>query len=117
MSSSFLFFMSRRLIVNSLLVCVLVTLVSCKPYVVRYEKSASEATIHAIYIVNHEWHTGIVIPSAPIYSALPALAERFNHTPYLEFGWGDESFYQANEIDFWLILQAIFWPTAFRLGL
>ena len=42
---------------------------------------------------------------------MPGLQERFQ-TPYLEFGWGDESFYQADKIGAWHIIQAIFWPTA-----
>ena len=40
------------------------------------------------------------------------LNERFPKTEYLEFGWGDEGFYQAKEITAGLIMQAVFWPTA-----
>ncbi|GAA3537724.1 hypothetical protein GCM10022394_16670 [Zobellella aerophila] len=42
---------------------------------------------------------------------LPALRERFGGTPYIEFGWGEKAFYQAQEITSGLTLRAAFWPT------
>lgn len=64
-----------------------------------------------IFVVNHGWHTGIVIPSKSIIARIPVLKERFNNTPYLEFGWGDKGFYQSKEITSGLTVAAIFWPT------
>ena len=42
---------------------------------------------------------------------MPELERRFGNTPYIEFGWGDKGFYQANETTLGLTLRAIFWPT------
>jgi uncharacterized protein (TIGR02117 family) len=39
------------------------------------------------------------------------LRERFGNTPYIEFGWGDNMFYPAEEITTGLTLRAILWPT------
>ena len=64
-----------------------------------------------IYIVNHGWHTGIVVPAKGIQNQLPMLRERFGEIPYLEFGWGDHDYYQAEEITTGLTLNAILWPT------
>ncbi|MFV1983097.1 MAG: TIGR02117 family protein [Thiohalomonadales bacterium] len=64
-----------------------------------------------IYVVNHGWHTGFVIPAWLIQSRIPELEHRFKNIPYIEFGWGDEGFYQANEITTGLTIRALFWPT------
>lgn len=94
-------------------VSVLFLLSACpsKPWVVRNteEKFAEENV--AIYVVSHGWHTGIVVPAGNIQSILPQLGERFGDTAYIEFGWGDNMFYPANEITTALTLRALLWPT------
>jgi len=95
-----------------LILVLVICLSSCssKPYI-------SEQTILSfneskqVFIVNHGWHTGFVIPADDIQSILPELESRFNDNLYLEVGWGDKGFYQANEITSGLTIQAIFWPT------
>ena len=64
-----------------------------------------------IYVVSHDWHTGFVVPAQQIQSQLPKLTERFGDTPYIEFGWGDKEFYQAEEATIGSTLSAIMWPT------
>ncbi len=89
-------------------------LLSCsgQPYVVEPRNRQNNTLLITIFIVNHGWHTGIIIPAQEIQSQLPALKTRFLDTPYLEFGWGDQDFYQAKEITTGITLNAIFWPTA-----
>ncbi len=64
-----------------------------------------------IYIVNHGWHTGFVIPAKKIQKILPQLKNRFAASSHLEFGWGDRGFYQAEDITTGLVLLALLWPT------
>lgn len=64
-----------------------------------------------VYVVSHDWHTGIVIPASLIQEQLPELKKRFGNMPYMEFGWGDKAFYQAGEVTAALTLSALFWPT------
>lgn len=64
-----------------------------------------------IFVVSHGRHTGLIVPADTIQSRLPELKNRFSNALYLEFGWGDEKFYQADEITSGLVMQAIFWPT------
>lgn len=64
-----------------------------------------------IWIVSHDWHTGFVVPASLMQAQLPQLKTRFGNTPYIEFGWGDKGFYQAQEITTGITLRAIFWPT------
>ncbi|XZG69649.1 DUF2459 domain-containing protein [Chitinibacteraceae bacterium HSL-7] len=66
---------------------------------------------HTVYVVSHGWHTGFVLPSATLTSRVPELASRFDETPAIETGWGDQGFYQAEKITLMLALKAMFWPT------
>ncbi|MES9990968.1 MAG: TIGR02117 family protein [Candidatus Thiodiazotropha sp.] len=84
---------------------------SLKPQAVDHSSEYSAKGNHEIYVVSHSWHTGFVIPSEEIYKSIPALEERFGDSPNIEFGWGDEGFYQAKEITTGLTIRAIIWPT------
>ena len=64
-----------------------------------------------IYIVNHGWHTGLIIPAKLIYSQIPELKKRYKDTRFIEFGWGDKEFYQSKEITIGLVVKALLWPT------
>ncbi len=61
-----------------------------------------------VYVVNHGWHTGIVVPAA----ILPATArppwEAVQRSQYLEFGRGDEAFYRGDRTPI-IALRAMFW--------
>lgn len=96
-----------------LLLVTSLTLASCcssKPLVVEESKLSLEHG-EKVFIVNHGWHTGFVIPAKSVLSELPLLRKRFGDVLYLEFGWGDSGFYQASEITSALTVQAVFWPT------
>jgi uncharacterized protein (TIGR02117 family) len=96
--------------VKFLLVILLVLLIASAQFESGYQRIPSPTTeTEAIYIVSHGWHTGFVVPAIAMQSRLPALKQRFKNTPYLEIGWGDKGFYQANEVTSGLTLQAMFW--------
>ncbi|MEN8257680.1 MAG: TIGR02117 family protein [Thermodesulfobacteriota bacterium] len=98
--------------VNLLIVILsLLTACSSKPYAVKYIEMSAVIEQEEIFIVNHGWHTGIVVPAKRIQNQLPKLRERFGDIPYIEFGWGDKDYYQAKEITSGLTLKAILWPT------
>ena len=64
-----------------------------------------------VYIVRHGWHTGFVIPANAIQARLPQLYYRFGNVPYIEFGWGDQAYYEADKVTLGLTISAVFWPT------
>ena len=66
---------------------------------------------NTVYVVNHGWHTGFVVNAYDIQEEIPELKQRFGSVPYIEFGWGDKEFYQADEITPDVTLKAIFLPT------
>lgn len=94
-------------------ICFVLMLGACstKPHVIEVSDHSPDTTILSIYIVSHGWHTGIVVPALDVYEKLPQLEERFGQTPYLEFGWGDQDFYQAAEGTLGLAVKALFWRT------
>lgn len=89
------------------LIIILSLLSAC---VSQYDKvKLTDDSGQSIYIINHGWHTGFIIPTKAIQDQLPKLKARFADTPYIEFGWGDKGFYQTNEITTSLTLRAMFW--------
>ena len=75
-----------------------------------------------LFIVNHGYHAGIVVPRAmlaeqrnrPGLSAIGYLATRFRDFDWLEIGWGDEAFYRevptAESLTIALAMRALFRP-------
>jgi len=82
-----------------------------KPYAIANQSLISTVGNNDVYVVSHGWHTGIVVPANVIQEQLPLLKDRFADVGYLEFGWGDKGFYQAEEITSGLTVRAVFWPT------
>jgi uncharacterized protein (TIGR02117 family) len=76
-----------------------------------YETAATGEPLHSIYVVRRAWHTGIIIRAAD-WPTPSFLTKDFPEADYLEFGWGDAAFYQAEEETLWLGLRAALWPTS-----
>jgi uncharacterized protein (TIGR02117 family) len=68
------------------------------------------ATI-TLHVVNHGWHTGIVLRRADLPAgAWPASAD-FPHAESLEVGWGDRDYYPARDPGIGTALDALLLPT------
>lgn len=85
---------------------------STKPYIVKETDGNSASGDKKIYVLSHGWHTSLVISAKDITGYLTELKNRFGNTPYIEFGWGDKGFYQAEKITTDITLRALFWPSA-----
>lgn len=84
---------------------------SAGPQVVDPPGPFSGAGDTAVYVAHLGWHTGFVLPAPAIQARLPELKERFGDVPYLQFGWGDRDFYQADELNIGYAIKAALWPT------
>lgn len=74
-----------------------------------FSQKQTRSDQYTISVVNHGWHTGIVIPHVPLSETIwPQQLQKY---PFLEIGWGDAGFYQAQEITAPLVLEALLWPT------
>jgi hypothetical protein len=63
-----------------------------------------------LYVVDHGWHSGIVVEREELVRRLPALAADLPGAPYLEIGWGEERFYRARETTLGMALRAVLRP-------
>jgi len=98
-------------IIFSLLIPFLLSACFSESYAVKPVDESHTKREKEIYVVSHDWHTGFVVPAQQIQAQLPRLKERFGDTPYIEFGWGDKEFYQAEKATIGTTLSAIIWPT------
>ena len=97
--------------IPSLVLICFISACSNAPEITKPEKDASQLKAKKIYVISHGWHTSFVLPASAIQQNNKALKARFGNTPYIEIGWGDKGFYQAEEITGSLTIRAILWPT------
>lgn len=65
-----------------------------------------------IYVIGQGWHAGLAIRRADIPPGLIPESADFPAADYLELGWGDREYYQADNPGLWLTLKAGLWPSA-----
>jgi len=68
---------------------------------------ASAATL---YMVNHGWHTGLVIRRGDIPAGMWPEQRQAPPGEYLEVGWGQREFYQTRDPSLLQALGAALWP-------
>ena len=61
-----------------------------------------------VQVVDHGLHTGLVVSAEALLQRLPQLAEDFSPSGHIELGWGDASFYQADDPGAGQALRALF---------
>lgn len=105
--------MSKYGLIKSLFFLLLLLCLSCLgPQNGLYPPSQS-APAKIVYVVNQGWHTGIVFQRSDIDTAIwQALKNDTSGFQYLEVGWGDADFYQAENTTIWMGAKALFWPTS-----
>lgn len=75
-------------------------------------RAVQDRPSHAVYVVNHGKHAGLMVERADIpVHLLPETAD-FPYADYLEIGWGEVDYYPADAPGLWLTLKAALWPTA-----
>ena len=104
--------LSFRQLVSWLALLAASVLAGCASHHACYEPSTSAASLRTIYIVKRAWHTGIAVPAADWPDREWSVLHDFPNAKYLEFGWGDARFYQAEDETFWLGVRAALFSTA-----
>ena len=64
-----------------------------------------------IFLIKQYWHTAIVIEKNDIDPKILPEVKYFNDFSLLDFGWGDEEFYQHPDFDSGLAFKALFYAT------
>jgi uncharacterized protein (TIGR02117 family) len=65
-----------------------------------------------VYVVRRGWHSGIALATAQWPQRDWPLLTTFHDARYLEFGWGDADFYQADKPGAGMALAAVLWPSS-----
>jgi len=65
--------------------CLLISGCASKPYAVRLPVDAAPSGRNEIFVVNHGWHTGLIVPVEKLQLLIPGLKERFKNASFLEF--------------------------------
>lgn len=97
--------------VGSLILILMLSACSTEPLVISHPVESQKTGENRVYVANHGWHTGFIIPAASIRQSVPELKRRFGGAEFIEIGWGDRGFYQAQEITVGLTMRAVFWPS------
>lgn len=79
-----------------------------RPQPMPQSQGGAEVTI---YVVAHEWHTGLVVPVSALTGAELPVRELAEGVAYLELSWGDRDFFQSREFSWLLALKAAFLPS------
>jgi uncharacterized protein (TIGR02117 family) len=92
---------------------MLLSLIAGCPAALTEAANATECeTPRTVYVVSHGWHTGLVVDRRDLMDRVPQLGTDFGKVKYLEVGWGDQRFYQAETVKFGLALRAVLFPTS-----
>lgn len=77
-----------------------------------YQSSTPPESLRSIYVVKRAWHTGVAVAAADWPDRDWSVLRDFPESRYLEFGWGDARFYQAEEESVWMGIRAAFFSTS-----
>jgi len=81
------------------------------PLVVEKQNKNDLTGKKEIHLIKQYWHTAIVIEKNDIDPKILPEVEYFNDFSLLDFGWGDEEFYQHPGFDSGLAVKALFYTT------
>jgi len=98
---------SRRL----LLLTICVVLVDCAAAPGPKVPVQAFAPATRVYLVNHGWHVGVVVPRAKIPEGVWPQHRFFPDAEYLEVGWGDKRYYMTPDPPLGIMLSAALFPT------
>lgn len=69
---------------------------------------ASGEPAETIFVVNHGWHTGIVVPIDRLPAEVLPPWDAALKSKYLELGWGDDGYYRAEKVTSGMTVRALF---------
>jgi len=101
----------QQIILASLITFSLALFTGCSKSVSSFYPPDPDRTDNkTVYIINHGLHSGIVLPKKDAAPYMYSFND-FKTARYLEIGWGDETYYQAETNTLWMGIRALFWPT------
>jgi uncharacterized protein (TIGR02117 family) len=97
---------------SGFLLVVIVFFIACLGPKENLYPPPADQPAKTIHVINLGWHSGIIFQREEVNDSVwPAIGD-FPQAEFIEVGWGDADFYQAEETNLWLGAKALFWPTA-----
>jgi uncharacterized protein (TIGR02117 family) len=78
----------------------------CAPAVAERPLSRGDEPTVGIWVLDHGWHTAIVVRRADVERALWPEVDDFPEATFVEVAWGDRDFYMAPSPSAWLAIKA-----------
>lgn len=91
-----------------LILIACLTLAACSSTRIAADSDRSKV----VYVVRRGWHSGIALAAADWPQRDSPLLATFAAARYLEFGWGDADFYQADKPTAFMAIAAVLWPSS-----
>ena len=104
-------FWSARQNAARVILLVLLSACACARQVAEPQFRAEGEKARPVFVVNHGWHSAIVIKKADISEGVLPEVRDFPEAEYLEVGWGDRDYYQTPDPGLGLALKAAFWSS------
>ncbi len=79
--------------------------------VVRADTPSAAEECRTVYVADHGWHTGLIVLAQDFQPRDSLRTTFFDDKRWIEVGWGDAAFYQAEETSYLLAVRALFAPT------
>lgn len=80
---------------------------ACLTPVAEVSRPPDESAV-TIWVLDHGWHTAIVVRRADVDRALWPDVEDFPGATFVEVAWGDRAFYMATPATVWMAIKAAF---------
>lgn len=75
------------------------------------QKDSDNDELKSIYLIKQNWHTALVFTASQIDTIIMPEGKYFSGYNLIDFGWGDEEFYQYPGFDSGLAFGALFYAT------
>jgi len=100
--------------VADMLRAAILILIACLPLVActGARIAADSERSQVVYVVRRGWHSGVALAAVDWQQRDSPLLSTFAAARYLEFGWGDADFYQADKATASVGISAVLWPSA-----
>ncbi len=73
--------------------------------------SGKDADSVEVYLIKSHWHVGFLLSVNDNLLKRFSFFDSFENYDFIDIGWGDEDFYQNDDIDYFLGAKAILFPT------
>ena len=103
--------MKKLIVICVVIFGIYAALLAANPSRQSYVAGLKNQQTQEIWVNSNGWHTGIIVPIARIPQNLLPEKTAFSDNIFLEMGWGDAGFYQAEEITTVMALRALFSPS------